>query len=136
MRPELFWEWVNTTAELQYEAVLKLDCICNQLTLLPVGRTLQLNEAQKRLFACLIQGRTSKLQLQHYIWHDNPQQDLNNSYHQLLHQIRQLLKKNRLPAMLFTVPGHGVRLNIAELKTPYAAAGSLVNLNAYSAVSL
>jgi DNA-binding winged helix-turn-helix (wHTH) protein len=89
-----------------------LDCRINRLTLHARGVTLTLTEPQKRLLVCLVKGINCKRQIINIVWYENHRRISDNNYHQLVFQLRALLKQHQLPAQLIlTVPYYGLKLS-------------------------
>jgi len=84
----------------------------NTLTLRANGKALALNEAQKRLWVCLIKRINCKRKIINIVWYENHLRISDNNYHQLVFQLRASLKQHQLPAQLvLTVPYYGLKLN-------------------------
>ncbi|HCK00072.1 MAG TPA: hypothetical protein DHV72_08600 [Serratia grimesii] len=97
---------------LSCQEAFTLDCRVNRLTLHANSVTLTLSESQKRLLVCLVKGINCKRQIINIVWYENHRRIGDNNYHQLVFQLRALLKQHQLPAQLvLTVPYYGLKLN-------------------------
>lgn len=98
--------------QLPFQDAFTLDCRMNTLRLHASGKLLLLNEAQKRLLVCLVKGINCKRKIINIVWYENHRRIGDNNYHQLVFQLRALLKQHQLPAQLvLTVPYYGLKLN-------------------------
>lgn len=97
---------------LNFQDAATLDCRINQLTLHGGQVTLTLSEPQKRLLVCLFTGINCKRQIINIVWYEYHQRIGDNNYHQLVFQLRALLKQHQLsPKLVMTVPYYGLKIN-------------------------
>jgi DNA-binding winged helix-turn-helix (wHTH) protein len=84
----------------------------NTLVIHNSGKAIILNEAQKRLLVCLIKNITCKRKIINIVWLENHRRIGDNNYHQLVFQLRALLKQHEIPPhLILTVPYYGIKLN-------------------------
>ena len=109
---------------LNFQDAATLDCRINQLTLHGGQVTLTLSEPQKRLLVCLFTGINCKRQIINIVWYEYHQRIGDNNYHQLVFQLRALLKQHQLsPKLVMTVPYYGLKINEPMLLALQPVAG-------------
>ncbi|MTD27378.1 winged helix-turn-helix domain-containing protein [Erwinia sorbitola] len=97
---------------IEFNSLFTLDCQMNTLYVPCKSLAIPLSETQKRLLICLKNKINNKRDIINIVWYENHQCVRDNNYHQLVFQLRALLKRNQLPAkIIITVPYYGLKLN-------------------------
>lgn len=103
---------------IHFDKILFIDCYYNKASLPELKIVFRMNEAQKRLMLCLLQGISSKQDIMQIVWNDSHLRLRDNNYHQLVFQMRALLIRNGLPAeLIMTIPHYGLKLNEPLLRS-------------------
>jgi len=98
--------------KIDYEKIFTLDCQLNTLFFPTLSLRIALNETQKRLLLCLLNGINIKREIIALVWQENHQRINDNNYHQLVFQMRALFQRNGLPGeLIITIPNYGLKLN-------------------------
>jgi DNA-binding winged helix-turn-helix (wHTH) protein len=97
---------------ISWKGTLLLECNSNRLLVKKSGKSICLNENQKRLLACLFNNIGCKKKIINVVWYENHQRISDNNYHQLVFQLRATLQRNNLPSnLILTIPYYGLKLN-------------------------
>lgn len=106
---------------LTYKDIFTLQCSINKLVIHPSQQTIALSEGQKRLLVALLKEINCKRKIINLVWYENHQRISDNNYHQLIFQLRALLKRYNITGnLIVTVPHYGVKLNerLVRVKNP------------------
>lgn len=94
-----------------YEGNVKLD-YSSRIIYFGTHDGLRLTQIQVEFFKALIEGSTLKKEIVQKLWGNCDSKNADNNYHQLICQIRKLLKSNCLPTdILMTIHKHGIKFN-------------------------
>ncbi|AVX39900.1 MULTISPECIES: transcriptional regulator [Yersinia] len=110
--------------KLTYKNIFTLQCSINKLTVHSSQQTISLSEGQKRLLVALLKGINCKRKIINLVWYENHQRISDNNYHQLIFQLRSLLKRHNFPGdLIVTIPHYGIKLSDSLMDISYLQSG-------------
>lgn len=97
------------------KGLVKLDPYKN-LLIIRGREPILLTRTQSMLVHALLSGHTQKAEIIRIIWGDRAEGNVGNKYHQLVYQVRSVLRKNNFPdALIITLHRQGIKFNTSVL---------------------